>query len=160
MKTTTLFSLAILAALPVTVLTQPSPPTEGIQLSTAYDVRFPLTVAQCERVLIFHNTTDTYGLNIYSHISGSFQVVTRLSIPVGIGYLEWICNIPAGYGFRVEGWYERFLVVQPGSSSSCLRALTTTYSYASYATTAFQSYTSNPPGTVTPTISAFLATSV
>ena len=157
MKTATLFSLAILAALPVAVLTQPSPPAEGIQLSATLDVRFPVTVAQCEPVLIYYHTIDTYNVRIYS---GRSQLVASLLIPVGIGYLEWVCNIPAGYGFRVEGWYERSFVVQPGSSSACLRTLTTTYSYMSYATTAFRSYTGNPPSIVAPTISVFPATYV
>ena len=164
MKTATLFCLAILAALPVAVLTQPSPPSEGIQLALDYDVRFPLTIAQCEPVLIYYNTTNLggyiYNVILFSHTSGSSQEVARLIAPVGVGYLEWICNIPAGHGFRVFGFYERFLVVQAGSSSSCLRALTTTYSYARYATTALQSYTSNPPSTATPTSTVLLARSV
>ena len=157
MKTAALFCLAILAALPVTVLTQ-SPPTdsEGIQLARVNDIRFPLTVAQCEPVLIYYNVNTTGGSHLFLH-SASSELLAHLAIPVGVGYLEWVCNIPAGHGFRVSAYYEQYFVVQAGSSSSCLRALTTTYSYVNYATTAFQSYTSNAPSTVTSSISAFPA---
>jgi hypothetical protein len=155
---TLLSSLGVLAA---TVLAQPSPPAQGVQLSAAYDVRFPLTVSQCEPVFIFYNTTGPYNVNLNirapAGTTSTSPAIAVITIPLGIGYLEWACHIPAGHAFVVEGWYERYFVVQPGSSSSCLHDITTTYSYVRYTTTAFQSYTSNPPTSVTPAISDFLA---
>jgi hypothetical protein len=111
MRTATLLSsLAVLAA---TVLAQPSPPAEGIQLSTAYDVRFPLTVSQCEPVFIYYNTTGTYSLYICAPAgtTGTFTTKAVITILVSIGYLEWTCHISAGLAFVVEGWYQRYVVV-------------------------------------------------
>jgi hypothetical protein len=68
-----------------------------------------------------------------------------LLIPSGIGYLQWICNIATGHGFIASSYFEYYVVVQRGSSSSCLHNVTTTYSYASYSTTDFEAYTRNPP---------------
>ena len=144
--------LAILAA--ITVLAQPPNPAHGIQLSDftrypGWDVRFPLTVTQCEPVFIYYNKT-------FSNIAGTiglrnqrppeFDVFLLLGpLPLGVGYIEWICNIPANYGFWVISPLFYNVVVQPGSISSCLRPITTTYQYATYNMTAFTAYTASPP---------------
>ena len=151
----TLFSLAAMAAFATDVLTQPAQPTHAIQLSRSYDVRFPSTVSQCEPVLIYHNTPESYALHIYTMESGLSRTLVRLTIPRGIGYLEWICNIPAGYTFVVLNSYAHVLSVQPGSSSACLGDITTTYAYADYETTDFRSYTAHPANPTTPDIAAF-----
>ena len=138
----------LLSAFAMTVQPQPSPPTQGIQLASTDDVRFPLTISQCEPVFIYYNVdTPGYSLVISTIVDDINAIIylLRLNIPLGSGYLEWICNIPAGYSFLVEGSYTYIFVVQPGSSSSCLRDITTTYAYASYATTFFRSFTANPP---------------
>jgi hypothetical protein len=97
-----LFIFLILAAI---VLAQPSPPAQGIQLGSGLDVRFPLTVTQCEPVLIFLDVVgqlrgesgDAYlFLSTPDHSS---TLITFNDPSVPSGYFEWICNIPAGYGF-------------------------------------------------------------
>ena len=136
---------------------QPSPPAEGVQMgntSLGLDIRFPLTVSQCEPVLIYYNVTDTSDLVraffLYQPDNSFFVLI--LTIPRGEGYLEWICNIPAGHRFVASLDLERYYVVQPGSSSACLRNVTTTYRFASYATTYFYSYTVQPAVTTTPSL--------
>ena len=144
MRAATFIALAILLTpFSVTVRPQPSPTTPGIQLANpeAGDVRFPVTVSQCEPVLIYHNTPNAYFLLIYT--TGADLI--RLNIPFGIGYLEWICNIPAGFPVSVGNYFAFSLVVQSGSSSSCLHNITTTYAYASHATSLLRSFTANPP---------------
>jgi hypothetical protein len=160
MKTTGLLAfLASLAALVLTVLSQQLPPTVGIQLSDSdqIDIRFPLTVSQCDAVLIYYNTTRSSSVGIDTAIPAEDTRLRRLitlSIPTGIGYLVWMCNIPAGYSFIAEYSYRRFFTVQPGSSSSCLRDVTATYSAADYLTSDFGTYTANPPHTTSPSIPA------
>jgi hypothetical protein len=156
--------LAILAEI---VLGQPSPPAQGIQLwlvdrSLGVDARFPLTVTQCEPVFIYYNNTysiaasDTFGgvaLNPAFHL----PYFLIFYFPPGVGYIEWICNIPAGYSFWVRANLNYPIVVQPGSSSFCLRDITTTYRHATYSTAYFQSYTAGPPTSLAP-LSFYLAT--
>ena len=51
--TTTILALVALA--------HPSPPAEGLQIgrpSVGWDVRFPLTITQCEPVFMYYNNTD------------------------------------------------------------------------------------------------------
>ena len=148
-----LFIFLVLAAI---VLAQPSPPALGIQIgSSAFgsDIRFPLnaSVTQCEPVFIYYNNTirPTYVLLANAGINYNFLSIGP--IPVGVGYFEWICNIPAGYGFWAARDYFYYIVVQPGSSSSCLHDVTTTYQYAGYSTTEFASYTAYPI-TTTPSL--------
>ena len=145
-------------------LGQPSPPADGIQIGGfgpfgGWDIRFPSTVTQCEPVSIFYDTTrsrpdPTANIGLYS-LSG----VKLLSIgPLrGISYIKWICNFPAGSTLVAlassNGTPYRF-TVQPGNSS-CLRDVTLTYEYATYATSAFTSYTANPVATSTSPFSPF-----
>ena len=125
-------------------------PTSGIQLSMRpeLDVRFPLTVAQCEAAFIYYNSS-TIGNGVFffrpDTARPSLQdVFLSILIPRGIGYLEWVCDIPAGHSFFVACDLGYHVVVGPGSSS-CLHNLTATYSDADYNTTLFLSYTANPP---------------
>jgi hypothetical protein len=122
---------------------------QGVQLSNPavnpdLDIRFPLTVAQCEPIRIYYNssTTDNYGIVFFTP---DFTTILRITAPIGVGYLEWICDIPAGHGFWVVYYFAYYASVQPGSSSGCLGTITTTYAHASYNTTAFQSYTALSP---------------
>jgi hypothetical protein len=150
--------LLIFLILAAIVLAQPSPPAQGIQIASGppdfgIDVRFPLTVTQCEPVFIYYNNTSGSTVNVY--LSTNIQNLLDIyPIPVGAGYIEWICNIPAGYNFWASAnrvgtqVYPRrwcHVVVQPGLLSSCLHDVTTTYRYASYFTTDFEFYTAHPP---------------
>ena len=147
MGTSTSIALAVLAMFTVAVLTQPPPPTEGINIGIGdLDIRFPLTVSQCEPVLIYYNSTGAGYISIWTSAYGSSRDLVHLNFPIGIGYIVWICNIPAGYIFVAGTEHHHNFLVQPGPSS-CLGDVTTTYSYATYLTTAFQSYTSNAPNT-------------
>jgi hypothetical protein len=162
--------VTVLAALLVTVRPQPPQPTQGVHLSNSSDILFPAVVSQCEPVLIYYNTTgrtEFYPVLIFTqvHVVGDtyrYQDLISFSVPIGVGYFEWLCDIPAGYGFIVRGRRnQHYSIVQPGSSSFCLRNITTTYSYAEYFTDAFLSYTANPPVTSSPRIgSTILATCV
>ena len=151
------FSLALVAAFATDVLTQPAQPTHAIQLSRSYDIRFPSTVSQCEPVLIYHNTPESYAIHIYTmdSESGVSRTLVRLTVPRGIGYLEWTCNVPVGYTFVVLNAYAHVLSVQPGSSVACLGDVTATYAYADYETTDFRSYTAHPANPTAPDIAAF-----
>ena len=139
------FEFVILAGI---VLAQPSPPAQGIQIGhplEGFDIRFPLTVTQCESVFIYYNTTTSRGSHIV--LSTRDYTVPLLSIgptPLGVGYFEWVCNVPAGYDMWASFLDLYIITVQPGPSSSCLHDVTTTYQYASYVTTAFASYTAHP----------------
>ena len=140
--------LAILASI---VLAQPSPPVEGVQIGDAdgeasgLDIRFPLTVTQCEPVFIFIRFTAGSFSSGAIHFH-SLDNVRLLSIGpfLGTGYVEWVCNVPAGRSlvvFSRPGTNFHQFTVQPGPSSSCLRNITATYSFASYVTSQFTSYT-------------------
>ena len=148
-------SLAVAAAFTVDVLTQPAQPTQAVQLSRLYDVRFPSTVSQCQPALIYRDTPESYAPHIYAMESGVSRTLIRLTIPRGIGYLEWICNIPTGHTFVVLNSYAHVLSDQPGSSSACLGNITATYAYVDYETTAFRSYTAHPANPTAPDIAAF-----
>ena len=137
----------ILAAI---VLAQPSPPALGIQLGSSGSgsyVTFPLTVTQCEPVFIYYDNTIFNNFFYLYNGEYTYAFLAIGPIPVGAGYFEWFCNIPAGYGFWAEYAYLYYTVVQPGPLSSCLHNVTTTYQYASYATTSFASYTASLPST-------------
>jgi hypothetical protein len=134
MRTTT-FSTLLTTLAAAVVWAQPTPPPQGIQLrnteiTNAYDIRFPLTITQCQPVFIYYNTTGrtagtvSIGFVAVEEYNPMFLVI---AVPSGVGYIEWFCDIPAGYGFGVWGYHAYYLVVQPGSSDSCLSDITTTY---------------------------------
>jgi hypothetical protein len=162
--------LLIFLILAAIVLAQP--PAQGIQLGSipdGRDLRFPLTATQCEPVFIFYNNTRSSGPGVIGvelitaelgDTGSAYNLLTIGPIPVGAGFFEWICNIPAGYGFWAAfgpGSYLYYTIVQPGPLSSCLHNVTTTYQYASYATAIFESYTASIRTATSPP-SAYLAT--
>ena len=162
MRATSLIQLAFLAPLVVTLLAQPSPPSEAVQLGdpeTDLDLRMPLTVVQCEPVFIYYNKPQRSLWDMWMYTPNYTRFLV-MEIPIGIGYLEWICNIPAGYGFIAYVFHDRYYVVQPGSSSSCLGDITATYGHVAYATPVFQSFTGNTPDTTLPTLIHTAATYV
>jgi hypothetical protein len=154
-----LFIFLILAAI---VLAQPSSPAQGIQIGDDYDIRFPLTVTQCEPVFIFYNVPSSSTAFVTLSTGSDNTFLFSIGPSVGdTGYFEWICNIPAGYGFWATSrpYIFHYTVVQPGPLSSCLHNLNRTYQYASYNTIAFASYTEHPAITTTVSLPVgFLAT--
>jgi hypothetical protein len=128
---------SFLAVLVVAVMTigQPTPPTEGYQMGSPldYDLIMPLSVAQCEPVLMYYNITNVFyseppTLFFFSASLGTAVTFVTFGFLNPIGYLEWICNIPAGAEFVAAFGMANLYTVQPGSSSACLGNVTTTYS--------------------------------
>jgi hypothetical protein len=157
--------LLLFLILATIVLAQPSPPAQGIQIGDpllGVDIRFPLTVTQCEPVFIFCNITIVSSSDYFVYLqSPDFNSILLYigPTPLGVHYFEWVCNIPAGYGFWAGHFGLFYVIVQPGPSSSCLHNVTTTYQYASYSTVAFASYTAGLPITTTSSFPpGFLAT--
>src|SRR5580704_12484463 len=73
-------------------------PTEGYNLCAptfACELIMPSTVAQCEPVLIYYNITEP-GIYVDLLTPDTGIIFLFLYTPLGIGYLEWICDIPAG----------------------------------------------------------------
>ena len=106
----------------------PTPPTQGIQLGIpemGVDIRFPLTVSQCEPVLIYYNTQhihdDLYPALLNFTSPTDHQSFLVLDFPLGAGYMEWICNIVAGYSFLVSSHITHQYFVASGSSALCLQ---------------------------------------
>ena len=143
------------AILALVALAQPSPPAEGIQLgnpSIGWDVRFPLTITQCEPVFIYHNNSYTLlgGVGFVTPDGEYFLFVGPF--PLGAGYFEWVCNIPANTALVVFSDIYYPVVVQLGQSiSSCLGAMTTTNIRASYVTSVFTTFTASRPITTSTT---------
>ena len=144
-------------------LAQISSSATGFQLAhpeEGWDIIFPLSVAQCEPVSIYYNhTLPTPGFTIHISVNDPQESTVLLTIDppqdYGVGYLEWICDIPAGHSFIVQSLRAQYYVVGYGSSSSCLGEITTTYAHMSYNTMALQSYTKNAPRTVSPDLSKY-----
>jgi hypothetical protein len=140
-----------------------APPSEGYQLgdpgnpdAPLFDIIMPLTVAQCETVLIYYNNTAWNAANggpLYLLLSNPSIMPDTAFIAIqfpssDVGYLSWICNIPAGEYFIADAVSDTIqpracatFVVQSGSSSACLRPLTTYTSLLQYDTAVFASYT-------------------
>jgi hypothetical protein len=142
--------LLLLSALTVVTFGQ-SPPTEGYQLSfpnSSYEIIMPLTITQCEPVYIYYNiASDPSAYNLLDFITADSagDTIMEFDFPSPTGYLEWICDIPAGYSFIAWGDFMQFYTVQAGSSSDCLGNITTTYSIMDYATIPFRLYTELSP---------------
>jgi hypothetical protein len=123
------------------------PPEDGYQLISGIldsSLIIPTSIAQCDPFFIFYSLTTNYpSLGIISFQTVQGHIFLNLTMPApGTGYMEWICNIPAGEQFLARG---QLYTVQPGSSSACLGDLNTTYSLAMYSTSLFESYTVSPP---------------
>jgi hypothetical protein len=130
---------------------QPTHPAEGDDIGDPtfnWDVILPQSIAQCEPFLIYYNTTifpngnSSLMMNIrtpdYHTVLITFTFPNR-----SIGYMDWICNIPAGHNFVAESFsFPQYYTVQNGSSD-CLGNVTATNTLYAYQTSAFQSYTQN-----------------
>jgi hypothetical protein len=140
-------------------LGQAVPPLEGRQFGSlinnsdpggpSYDIIMPLTVSQCDPVLIYYNITAWNAANgddpalFLSIYSPELYSILNIELPSSdVGYLAWTCNIPAGeyfFAFSQGGVFVGY-AVQPGSSSACLGPLTTYTSLLQYDTGIFASY--------------------
>jgi hypothetical protein len=93
-------------------------------------------MTQCEPFLVYYNITVPVSpfIAFYTPDLAGNALLTLLPPASAIGYIDWICNIPAGHGLiigvrdppstpggvlRTENY-----VVQSGTSSSCLVDLT------------------------------------
>jgi hypothetical protein len=98
------------------VLAQPSPPSQGIQIGNpdlgAWDIRFSLTVTQCEPVPIYYNTTTAEYAIFFNYGTPDTNTFLSIPIPIGAGYIEWICNVPAGYGFYAVFQVQNVILVR------------------------------------------------
>ena len=151
---------AALATLTTLILTTTAaePPTTGWLYIDRNNGRFifPFTAAQCESFDIYYNSTVEHIFHFYDSTTPDplFTLLT-FRIPPGVGYVEWICNIPANIAFKVDYGVLDY-VVQAGSSSACLGDLNTTYSILPYAIPNFASFTRNPSLLDTPLTTADL----
>ena len=140
-------AVVVIFAAVLAVHAQIARPAQGYEMgnvTAGFDVILPLSIVQCEPVLVYYNITGTAPYNLSMVLIGSDNSrLLSLDIPPFVGYLDWICNIPAGYIFFASFFLAQTYTVQPGSSSACLGNVTTTYSYVHYGTN-FQSATQLP----------------
>src|ERR1700730_502853 len=92
---------AALAALTALILTTAAEsPTTGWLYIDRNNGRFifPFTAAQCESFDIYYNSTVEPIFHFYDSTTPNplFTLLT-FRIPPGVGYVEWICNIPGGF---------------------------------------------------------------
>ena len=83
-----------------------SRPTEGYNLcdpTQDCELIMPLTIAQCEPVLIYYNMPFS---SVYFNLSApdSGDAFLSLYTTLGIGYMEWICDIPARSTFFIDSF--------------------------------------------------------
>jgi hypothetical protein len=125
-------------------------PTQGYELSdpdSGIDIVLPSSMTQCDPFLIYYslNTTTTFYIAFYTPDLQGDALLTLQPPLESTGYIDWICDIPAGLDLvvatRLSGvLYGQYYTVEPGTSSACLGALTTTYSILNYGMN-FPSYT-------------------
>ena len=139
--------------------------TPGIALfADPFTVIWPLEATECGSFLIFYNSTAATTAGNYL-FTPDLTFLAAVLYPAGVGYLDWICNIPAGQGFFLGTMSSGIAVpyyyyaVQSGSST-CLGPLSTTYNDLDFATSVYQTYTSHSylstPGPSLPVLYACL----
>ena len=148
--------LVVCTGLFTTIRSQSVHPAQGIQLGNpraGVDIVIPASMTQCESVLVYYNITVPVSPFIAFYTTNLVGDALLTLHPPGsaTGYIDWVCNIPAGHGLIVgvrdlpdipDGVLRtQNYVVRSGTSSSCLVDLTATYSVAGYGTN-FPSYTS------------------
>ena len=133
--------LIVCTALFTTIRSQSTHPAQGIQLGNpraGINIVIPASMTQCESFLVYYNITALVSPHIalYTPDLVGDALLTLLPPGSAIGYIDWVCNIPAGHGLivgvrdlldtgvlRTQNY-----VVQSGTSSSCLVDLTATRS--------------------------------
>jgi hypothetical protein len=106
-------------------------------------------MTQCEPFLVYYNIIVPVSpfIGFFSPDLAGDALLTLLPPGSATGYIDWVCNIPAGHGLIVgvrdaAGILRtKNYIVQSGTSSSCLVDLTASYSVVDYGTN-FPSYTS------------------
>jgi hypothetical protein len=127
-------------------------PAQGIQLGNppaGINIVVPASMTQCESFLVYYNISVPFSrfIAFYTPNLVGDSLLTLLPPASLNGYIDWVCNIPAGHGLivgvrDVDGFLRtENYIVQSGTSSSCLVDLTAGYSVANYGTN-FPSYTS------------------
>jgi hypothetical protein len=137
--------------------------TPGVQLgdpTQGIDLVLPLSISQCDHFLVFYNVTQTSddasstsGAAIEFGNVGESRVFFTLKPPEGAGYLDWVCDIPAGRRFTARNGGREYSYTVDAGSSGCLGVRTTTsFQYASYSVPIFTSYTArrSPSTTAVP----------
>jgi hypothetical protein len=123
-------------------------------------------MTQCESFLVYYNITVPVPpfIAFYTPNLAGDALLTLLPPGSATGYIDWVCNIPAGHGLIVRVrdaggiLCTKNYIVQSGTSSLCLVDLTARYSVANYGTN-FPSYTSagNPSFfTIIPTLQGYV----
>ena len=139
--------------------------TPGILLSSVdFFVIWPFEATECGSFLIFYNSSVATSKNS-SLFTPDLTLFATVLYPAGAGYLDWICNIPAGQGFFLGAIFGSgiapfyYYTVQSGSST-CSGPLSTTYNDLDFATSVYQTYTSHSylstPGPSLPVLYACL----
>jgi len=121
MTVPTLASVVVFLAAILPILAQVTRPTEGYEITNVpnnYDIIFPLSIVQCEPVLIYYNNIGTDWISVDLHAPDGGYIL-QLDFPPGVGYLDWICNIPSGHTLYALASLSQTFTVQPGSSSAC-----------------------------------------
>ena len=126
-------------------LTPVSSISQGYQLGDpvgGISVLFPLTVTQCDAVVVFYNVTTSDRVPVLLHPpdDGAAPFLT-FTPPSGAGYLVWHCTVPAGSSFIASATRSRAFTVHAGPSSICLGDLSVDTAIARYDTSVFQSLT-------------------
>ena len=121
--------------------------SQGYQLGDpvgGISVLFPLTVTQCDAVVVFYNVTTSDQVPVLLHppddVDGRAPFLT-LTPPSGAGYLVWHCTVPAGNRFIASATRSHAFTVQAGPSSICLGDLSVDTAIARYDTRVFHSLT-------------------
>ena len=128
----------------------------GIQVGApewGIDVRLPMFITQCEHFIIFYNITPTaegVAAQIQYPQEGSIAFIPpdfagtffELFPLNGTGYIDWVCNIPAGDSLIIMDFGGQMYTVQPGSSA-CMDVVpvTTYFPDAIYYTDQYSLYT-------------------
>jgi hypothetical protein len=131
---------------------------QGIQLGLAewgISIIAPMTVFQCEHFPIFYNITPTpqgMAQGVIYPADGSFAfkspdlnlTLFEFNLPMGQGYIDWICDLPAGDSFLITALTFYLYTVHPGSSSDCIGSasdiVTTQFPYGEFYTSELGAY--------------------
>jgi hypothetical protein len=117
--------------------------SQGYQLGDpigGISVVFPLTVAQCDAVVVFYNVTISDQVPILLYPPNDSSPFLTITPPNGAGYLVWRCTIPAGSSFIVSATRSHTFTVQHGTSSICLGDLSADGAIARYDSNVYQSF--------------------
>jgi hypothetical protein len=116
---------------------------QGYQLGDpmrGISVVFPLTVAQCDTVVVFYNVTISDKVPVLLYPPHDSSPLLTITPPRGAGYLVWRCTIPAGSSFVVSAVRSHTFTVQRGTSSICVGDLSVDEAIARYDSDVYRSF--------------------